>query len=128
MRISDLEFRRVRFRSTRDRPIGSAPALRTIIYRMLSAEPLERLAPAIVAIDLRMADIQCVGFYQDLLQVALPITSSYRCGYCPPGISTINLSESGVRLTWHDSRELARASMATGRAYVGHPVTNAHPL
>src|SRR3546814_1827759 len=77
---------------------------------MLSAEPLERLAPAIVAIDLRMADIQCVGFFQDLLQGALLITSSYRCGYCPSGISTINPSESGVRLTWHASRELGRAS------------------
>src|SRR3546814_1846186 len=77
---------------------------------MLSAEPLERLAPAIVAIDLRMADIQCVGFFQDLLQGALLITSSYRCGYCPSGISTINPSESGVRLTWHASRELGRRS------------------
>src|SRR3546814_16501114 len=85
--------------------MGAAPALRTIIYRMLSAEPLERLAPAIVAIDLRMADIQCVGFFQDLLQGALLITSSYRCGYCTSGISTINPSESGVRLTWPASRE-----------------------
>src|SRR3546814_15308289 len=118
MRISDLEFRRVRFRSTRDRPIGSAPALRTIIYRMLSAEPLERLAPAIVAIDLRMADIQCVGFFQDLLQGALLITSSYRCGYCPSGISTIKPSESGVRLTWHASRELGRASTGDRKSVV----------
>src|SRR3546814_6966695 len=95
---------------TRDRPIGAAPALRTIIYRMLSAEPLERLAPAIVAIDLRMADIQCVGFFQDLLQGALLITSSYRCGYCPSGISTINPSEK------------------IGRAHVRTPVTNANPV
>src|SRR3546814_17332009 len=57
-----------------------------------------------------MADIQCVGFFQDLLQGALLITSSYRCGYCPSGISTLNPSESEVRLTSHASRELGRAS------------------